>query len=120
MTEPPELTIAVARTMQALRADRGWSLDQLAARSGVSKGVLVALRSLSTQLSGAQVGITVTNPNGTTQTITDANPTTLTEFGISLGAGDQVTSAAFSNISLTDTASPLTTTIVPTTGRGLG
>ena len=43
MTEPPELTIAVARTMQALRADRGWSLDQLAARSGVSKGVLVAL-----------------------------------------------------------------------------
>ncbi|HXP54987.1 MAG TPA: helix-turn-helix transcriptional regulator, partial [Streptosporangiaceae bacterium] len=29
--------------MQALRADRGWSLDQLAARSGVSKGVLVAL-----------------------------------------------------------------------------
>jgi transcriptional regulator with XRE-family HTH domain len=43
VTEPPELTIAVARTMQALRADRGWSLDQLAARSGVSKGVLVAL-----------------------------------------------------------------------------
>ena len=37
------LTIAVARTLQALRADRGWSLDQLAARSGVSKGVLVAL-----------------------------------------------------------------------------
>jgi transcriptional regulator with XRE-family HTH domain len=43
VTEPPDLTIAVARTMQALRADRGWSLDQLAARSGVSKGVLVAL-----------------------------------------------------------------------------
>src|SRR6201995_5177771 len=29
--------------MPALREDRGWSLDQLAARSGVSKGVLVAL-----------------------------------------------------------------------------
>jgi transcriptional regulator with XRE-family HTH domain len=43
VTEPPDLTTAVARTMQALRADRGWSLDQLAARSGVSKGVLVAL-----------------------------------------------------------------------------
>lgn len=46
MTDPPDrpdLTIAVARTLQALRADRGWSLDQLAARSGVSKGVLVAL-----------------------------------------------------------------------------
>src|ERR1700741_5097838 len=29
--------------MQARRAERGWSLDQLAARSGVSKGVLVSL-----------------------------------------------------------------------------
>lgn len=43
MTEPPDITVAVARTLQALRADRGWSLDQLAARSGVSKGVLVAV-----------------------------------------------------------------------------
>lgn len=34
---------ALARTVQQLRAERGWSLDQLAARSGVSKGVLVAL-----------------------------------------------------------------------------
>jgi transcriptional regulator with XRE-family HTH domain len=37
------LTAALARTLQALRAERGWSLDQLAARSGVSKGVLVAV-----------------------------------------------------------------------------
>src|SRR5689334_845172 len=43
MAEMPDITAAVARTLQALRADRGWSLDQLAARSGVSKGVLVAL-----------------------------------------------------------------------------
>src|SRR5579864_4798447 len=43
MADTPDLTSAVARTLQALRADRGWSLDQLAARSGVSKGVLVAL-----------------------------------------------------------------------------
>jgi transcriptional regulator with XRE-family HTH domain len=43
MPDVPEVTTAVARTLQALRADRGWSLDQLAARSGVSKGVLVAL-----------------------------------------------------------------------------
>lgn len=43
MTDVPDITAAVARTLQALRADRGWSLDQLAARSGVSKGVLVAL-----------------------------------------------------------------------------
>lgn len=34
---------AVARTVRALRAAHGWSLDQLAARAGVSKGVLVAL-----------------------------------------------------------------------------
>jgi transcriptional regulator with XRE-family HTH domain len=37
------LTGALARTLQSLRAERGWSLDHLAARSGVSKGVLVAL-----------------------------------------------------------------------------
>ncbi|HEY1625289.1 MAG TPA: XRE family transcriptional regulator [Streptosporangiaceae bacterium] len=37
------LSSAVARTVKALRAEHGWSLDQLAARSGVSKGVLVAL-----------------------------------------------------------------------------
>jgi transcriptional regulator with XRE-family HTH domain len=34
---------AVATNLRALRARRGWSLDQLAHRSGVSKGVLVAL-----------------------------------------------------------------------------
>ena len=33
MAEVPDITAAVARTLQALRADRGWSLDQLAARS---------------------------------------------------------------------------------------
>ena len=38
-----DITGALARTMQSLRTERGWSLDQLAARSGVSKGVLVAL-----------------------------------------------------------------------------
>src|SRR3984885_10691032 len=42
MTGTPDLTTAVARTLQALRADRGWSLDQLATRAGVSKGVLLA------------------------------------------------------------------------------
>ncbi len=34
---------AVARTVRSLRAEHGWSLDQLAARAGVSKGMLVAL-----------------------------------------------------------------------------
>lgn len=38
-----DITVALAGTMQLLRAERGWSLDHLAARSGVSKGVLVAL-----------------------------------------------------------------------------
>ena len=38
-----DITAALARTLQALRSERAWSLDQLAARSGVSKGVLVAL-----------------------------------------------------------------------------
>src|SRR5579859_5578045 len=43
MTDSTDITGAVARTVQALRTERGWSLDQLAARSGVSKGVLVAI-----------------------------------------------------------------------------
>jgi transcriptional regulator with XRE-family HTH domain len=42
-TADTSLTRALARILQSLRAERGWSLDQLAGRSGVSKGVLVAL-----------------------------------------------------------------------------
>ena len=38
-----DIPAALARTLQALRTERGWSLDQLTARSGVSKGVLVSL-----------------------------------------------------------------------------
>ncbi|HLK01177.1 MAG TPA: XRE family transcriptional regulator [Streptosporangiaceae bacterium] len=38
-----ELAAAIGRTVRGLRAERGWSLDQLAARADVSKGVLVAL-----------------------------------------------------------------------------
>jgi transcriptional regulator with XRE-family HTH domain len=43
MTEQPSITGAVARTVLSLRTERSWSLDQLASRSGVSKGVLVSL-----------------------------------------------------------------------------
>jgi transcriptional regulator with XRE-family HTH domain len=43
MSRPADLTAAVARAVQALRTERGWSLDHLAGRSGVSKGVLVAI-----------------------------------------------------------------------------
>ncbi|HUZ37605.1 MAG TPA: XRE family transcriptional regulator [Streptosporangiaceae bacterium] len=38
-----DLASVLARTLHSLRAERGWSLDQLVARSGVSKGVLVAV-----------------------------------------------------------------------------
>jgi transcriptional regulator with XRE-family HTH domain len=41
--EPADISGALARAVAALRAERGWSLDALAARSGVSKGVLVAV-----------------------------------------------------------------------------
>src|SRR5258708_31677479 len=41
--DPADPTGALERILQSLRAERGWSLDQLASRSGVSKGVLVAL-----------------------------------------------------------------------------
>jgi transcriptional regulator with XRE-family HTH domain len=43
MPTQPDVTAAVARAVQTLRAKRGWSLDHLAGRSGVSKGVLVAI-----------------------------------------------------------------------------
>jgi transcriptional regulator with XRE-family HTH domain len=42
LADPASITSALARSVQSLRAERGWSLDQLAIRSGVSKGVLVA------------------------------------------------------------------------------
>jgi transcriptional regulator with XRE-family HTH domain len=41
--ESADISGALARTVAALRAERGWSLDALAGRSGVSKGVLVAV-----------------------------------------------------------------------------
>jgi transcriptional regulator with XRE-family HTH domain len=43
MATSADITGALARTLQQLRTERAWSLDQLAARSGVSKGVLVSL-----------------------------------------------------------------------------
>jgi transcriptional regulator with XRE-family HTH domain len=43
VTDPATVTTAVARNLRALRGGRGWSLDTLAARSGVSKGVLIAV-----------------------------------------------------------------------------
>ncbi|MGH3301739.1 MAG: helix-turn-helix domain-containing protein [Streptosporangiaceae bacterium] len=41
--EPAGISGALARIVAALRAERGWSFDALAGRSGVSKGVLVGV-----------------------------------------------------------------------------
>ncbi|GAA2618532.1 XRE family transcriptional regulator [Actinomadura fulvescens] len=43
MSEQELIGEAVARTVRTLRARHGWTLDELAARAGVSKGVLVGL-----------------------------------------------------------------------------
>jgi transcriptional regulator with XRE-family HTH domain len=56
-----EITAAVAERVRALRTSRGWSLDELAGRSGVSKGMVV------------QIEGTKTNPSiGTLARIADA------------------------------------------------
>jgi len=41
MPTPDEVAAAVARNLRAARTQRGWTLDVLAARAGVSKGMLV-------------------------------------------------------------------------------
>jgi transcriptional regulator with XRE-family HTH domain len=62
-----EVTAAVAEHVRALRTARGWSLDELAGRSGVSKGMVV-------QIEGAR-----TNPSiGTLCRLADA-------FGVTMG-----------------------------------
>jgi transcriptional regulator with XRE-family HTH domain len=62
-----DTTAAVAQHVRAMRAGRSWSLDELAGRSGVSKGMLV-------QIEGAR-----TNPSvGTLCRIADA-------FGVTVG-----------------------------------
>ena len=43
MSDQEAIGEAVARTVRSLRAGHGWSLDELAGRAGVSKGVLVGL-----------------------------------------------------------------------------
>lgn len=43
-----QLTAAVAARVRGLRAARGWSLDELAGRSGVSKGMLVQVEAART------------------------------------------------------------------------
>ena len=67
MTDEREAQVAIARQVKGLRQARRWSLDELAGRSGVSKGMLV-------QIEGAK-----TNPSiGTLCRVAES-------FGVSIG-----------------------------------
>jgi transcriptional regulator with XRE-family HTH domain len=46
--DPDDVAAAIARNTRDLRGDRQWSLDQLATRSGVSKGMLVQIEQART------------------------------------------------------------------------
>jgi transcriptional regulator with XRE-family HTH domain len=48
MTDPDAIAAAIARTVHALRTRRSWTLDALATRSGVSKGMLVQIEQART------------------------------------------------------------------------
>lgn len=48
MPDPDEVAAAIARNTRELRAERQWTLDQLAARSEVSKGMLVQIEQART------------------------------------------------------------------------
>lgn len=48
MPDPDEVAAAIARNARDLRGERQWSLEQLAARSGVSKGMLVQIEQART------------------------------------------------------------------------
>lgn len=48
MPDPDEVAGAIARNARELRTDRQWSLDHLATRSGISKGMLVQIEQART------------------------------------------------------------------------
>lgn len=69
MPDPDEVASAIAHHTRRLRGERQWSLDQLATRSGVSKGMLV------------QIEQARTNPSiGTLCRVADAFGVTLAEL----------------------------------------
>ncbi len=69
MPEADEVAAAIARNARKLRVERQWSLEQLAGRSGVSKGMLV------------QIEQARTNPSmGTLCRIADAYGVTLAQL----------------------------------------
>ena len=48
MPDPDDVAAAIARNARQLRTDRGWSLDHMAGRSGISKGMLVQIEQART------------------------------------------------------------------------
>src|SRR6478735_9885519 len=46
--DPDEVAAAIARNARELRGDRQWSRDQLATRSGISKGMLIQIEQART------------------------------------------------------------------------
>lgn len=69
MPDADEVAAAIARNTRALRTERQWSLDQLASRSAVSKGMLV------------QIEQSRTNPSiGTLCRVADAFGVTLAQL----------------------------------------
>lgn len=48
MPDPDEVAAAIARNTRDLRSDRQWTLDHLATRAGVSKGMLVQIEQART------------------------------------------------------------------------
>ena len=48
MPDPDEVAAAIARNARELRGERQWSLDQLAQRAGISKGMLVQIEQART------------------------------------------------------------------------
>jgi transcriptional regulator with XRE-family HTH domain len=79
-----DLSAAVARNVRAARLHRGWTLDQLAARSSVSKGMVVAIEKGRTNPS-IQVLSRIADSLGTTLSelvlITDSSSMRLTVAG---------------------------------------
>jgi transcriptional regulator with XRE-family HTH domain len=55
MPDPREVTVAVGRNVRAERLRKTWTLDDLAARSGVSKGMLVQVEQARTNPSIATI-----------------------------------------------------------------
>jgi transcriptional regulator with XRE-family HTH domain len=53
---PAEIDLRVARRLKALRAERGWSLEALAARTGVSRATLSRLENTEVSPTAAVLG----------------------------------------------------------------